>query len=224
MVQFETYDYRRMRKIDMRQKLFFICVYFFSVAGIVAQPASFDDVCENFAGHPNMTGNFTQIKTIRAADRSLKSSGLFIFSTEGIVWKTEKPFPSSLAVGKTSVIQTRADGSRSVIDASSNRIFMSIASTLSSLFSGDSAALHENFNVSFSPLPHGWKAELSPKDSVVASVLTSLLLSGKTDGSFAELDSIRMTEASGDTITYVFTEQKYPEELTADEKAFFIAE
>lgn len=171
-----------------------------------------------------MTGNFTQIKTIRAVNRSLKSGGTFIFSTEGIMWRTEKPFPSSLAVGKTSVIQTRADGSRSVIDASSNRIFMSIASTLSALFSGDSAALHEHFNVSFSPLPHGWKAELSPKDSVVASVLTSLSLSGKADGSFAVLDSIVMTEASGDTITYVFTEQKFPEELTADEKAFFIAE
>lgn len=207
----------------MKQKiLLFICVFF--GAGLFAQSASFDDVCEKLAAHPNMTGNFTQIKTICAVNRSLKSSGTFIFSTEGIMWRTEKPFPSSLAVGKTSVIQTRADGSQSVIDASSNRIFTSIATTLSSLFSGDSDALYENFTVLFSETSHGWKAELSPKDSVVASVLTSLSLLGTADDSFAVLDSIVMTEASGDTITYLFTEQKFPKELTADEKAFFIAE
>ena len=105
----------------------------------------------------------------------------------------------------------------------SNQIFTSISTTLSSMFSGNAEGLSENFNVSFSSSGNLWTAVLTPKDSVVAAVLTSLSVSGTSTVSFAELDSIVMTEASGDTITYSFTDQKYPKELTADEKACFTA-
>ena len=39
----------------------------------------------------------------------------------------------------------------------------------------------------------------------------------------AEFDTIVMTEAGGDTVTYTFSNQKYPKELSADEKAVFAA-
>ena len=207
----------------MKRKFFVgVCAVFMAVYA-AAQSVTFDLVCENLAKHPHMTGNFTQVKTIKAVNRSLKSNGTFIFSLEGIMWKTEKPFPSSLAVGMTTVIQTKADGTQTVIDASSNQIFTSISTTLSSMFSGNAEGLSENFNVSFSSSGNLWAAVLTPKDSVVAAVLTSLSVSGTATASFAELDSIVMTEASGDTITYLFTDQKYPKELTADEKACFTA-
>src|SRR5574344_3031793 len=108
---------------------------------------SFDKVCAQLAQHPNTTGNFTQVKTIRKRNRSLKSSGTFIFSLDGIMWKTLKPFASTLVVGKTSVIQTTPDGKKTVIDASNNQIFTSISSTLSSIFSGDTGTLQKNFKV-----------------------------------------------------------------------------
>lgn len=182
---------------------------------------SFDSVCKKLALHPNMTGNFTQVKTISAVNRSMKSSGTFIFSLDGIMWKTEKPFPSTMIVGMTSVKQTLANGKETVIDASSNQIFTSISSTLSAMFSGNAAVLNENFNVTFTSSGSEWNAVLEPKDEVVKKILTSLLISGKTLSNSADLNTIVMKEAVGDTITYNFTEQKYPKELTADEKAYF---
>ncbi|MDE5898266.1 MAG: hypothetical protein K2H09_03250, partial [Treponemataceae bacterium] len=102
----------------MKKMMMGMCLLCLAGAALAAQDAAFDSVCENLAKHPNMTGNFTQVKTISAANRSLKSSGTFIFSLEGIMWKTERPFPSVLAVGLTSVIQTLPDGRQTVMDAS----------------------------------------------------------------------------------------------------------
>ena len=83
---------------------------------------TFDSVCENLSKHPVMTGRFSQVKTISSVNRQMKSNGTFIFSLDGIMWKTEKPFASSMVVGMTSVVQTLANGKQTVIDASSNPI------------------------------------------------------------------------------------------------------
>lgn len=184
---------------------------------------TFDTVCAQLAQHPNTTGDFTQVKKISAANRSLKSSGTFIFSLEGIMWKTEKPFPSTLVVGMTSVIQTTPDGKKNVIDASSNQIFTSISTTLSSIFSGDTEKLYSNFNVDFSAAGSEWTAVLTPKDKTITAVMKSLTLGGKSTDSGTEFDSIVMTESGGDTITYTFFNQQYPKELSNDEKAGFTA-
>lgn len=185
-----------------------------------AQETSFKSVCTKLAEHPNMTGNFTQVKTIKKINRNLNSSGTFIFSLDGIMWNTQKPFPSVLAVGMTSVIQTMPDGKQNIIDASSNRIFRSISGTLSSMFSGNAESLYSDFNIEFSSSGKTWNAVLTPKDSMVAAVLSSIAVSGEA---LSEVDKIIMTESGGDTITYNFTDKKYPKELTADEKAYFIA-
>lgn len=184
---------------------------------------TFDSVCANLSKHPNMTGDFSQVKTITAVNRNMKSFGTFIFSLDGIMWKTEKPFPSTMVVGMTSVVQTLANGKQTVIDASSNQIFTSISTTLSAMFSGNSETLKNNFNVKFSEVGSTWKALLTPKDESVAKILTSLEISGNCSSSFADLNSIVMSEASGDKISYSFTNQKYPKELSADEKAYFTA-
>lgn len=186
-----------------------------------AQTVTLENVCSKLAEHPNMKGDFSQVKTIKKVNRSLKSSGKFIFSLDGIMWKTEKPFPSSIVVGMTSIVQTMPDGSKNVIDASSNQIFGSIATTLSSIFSGNIVGLQSNFDVSFSMNGNAWTAELLPKDDAVLMILKKLTVSGTYTPTFAEMDKIIMEESSGDTIAYTFTNKNYPKELTADEKSIF---
>ena len=203
----------------MKKIILAVISAFFLIASVNAE--TFDSVCKNLAKHPNMTGNFSQIKTISAVNRSMKSSGTFIFSLDGIMWKTEKPFPSTMVVGMTSVKQTLANGKETVIDASSNQIFTSISTTLSAMFSGNADVLQNNFDVDFSFFGSDWKAVLSPKDSMVKKILTSLSIGGNATENSADLNSIVMAEATGDTITYNFTNQKYPKELTADEKSYF---
>lgn len=198
-----------------------ITAILFAFSAFASGTETFDSICKKLAEHPNMTGNFTQTKTISAVNRSMKSSGTFIFSLDGIMWKTQKPFPSTMVVGMKSVKQTLANGKETVIDASSNQIFTSISTTLSAMFSGNASVLQENFNVDFSTSASSWNAILTPKDAVVQKILKSLTISGNFSESFAELDKIVMSEGTGDSITYSFTEQKYPKELTADEKAYF---
>lgn len=191
--------------------------------GAAAAAETFDSVCSSLAKHPIMTGDFTQVKTIAAVNRQMKSNGTFIFSLDGIMWKTEKPFPSTMVVGMTSVVQTLANGKKNVIDASSNQIFTSISTTLSSMFSGNAETLKSNFNVNFTSAPGTWKAVLTPKDESVAKILTSLAIGGNSSAAESDLDFIVMTEANGDSIKYDFSNKKYPKELTADEKAYFTA-
>ncbi len=203
----------------MKKIILAVISAFFLIMSINAE--TFESVCKNLSEHPNMIGNFSQVKTISAVNRSMKSSGTFIFSLDGIMWKTQKPFPSTMVVGMTSVKQTLANGKETVIDASSNQIFTSISTTLSAMFSGNSEVLQNNFDVDFTSAGSDWKAVLSPKDSMVKKILVSLSIGGKATENSADLNSIVMTEATGDTITYNFTDQKYPKELTDDEKAYF---
>lgn len=185
---------------------------------------SLETVCAGLAAHPHTTGNFTQVKKLKANGRSIKSSGNFIFGLDGIMWNTVKPFPSTLAVGKTRIIQTAADGSRTVIEAEGNPVFGSIAGTLTAVFSNDLTLLKENFTTDFSEKEGGtWTLVLTPKDQTITAVLNTLTLEGSSGAEYS-MDAIILEEASGNTITYSFFDQKYPKELTDAEKAFFEAE
>ena len=188
---------------------------------------SLESTCQSLASKPNTTGDFTQIKTIQTNGRKLKSSGKYIISTLGIYWKTEKPFPSSLILTEDAMVQISANGTKSVMSGKDNQIFANISGTLSSVFSGNVDELKKNFECSFSEDNNsGWKILLTPKDSTIAAVMNRLVLSGSYDSASgaAVLNSLEMAETSDNTITYEFTNQKYPKELSADEKQIFVIE
>ncbi len=203
-----------------------------SQAALGTTSLSLEKICESLAARPNSKGDFTQIKTIKTNKRSLKSTGKFIISTYGIYWNTEKPFPTSLILTKNSMVLISANGTKSVMSGNDDQIFSNISNTLSSVFSGNVNALKENFECSFSDDGKGsWKIFLTPKDSTIASVMNSLELSGTYEGydnngkaKAAVLNSLEMIEASENTIQYLFSNQKYPEELSADEKQIFIVD
>ena len=210
----------------MKKTFAFVMLTLFCLVGLQAQSSlSLESVCASLAARPNTTGDFIQIKTINANGRQLKSSGKFIISTIGIMWKTEKPFPSSLILTKDSMIQIAANGNKSVMDGKDNQIFANISDTLTSVFSGNSNQLKKNFECNFSGEEKGgWTLELKPKDSTIASVMERLVLSGALENGAAVLGKLEMAETSGNKIIYEFTNQKYPEELSANEKQNFIAE
>ena len=61
------------------------------------------------------------------------------------------------------------------------------------------------------------KINLVPRDSTIASVLSSINLIVKGN----QINGIIMTEASGNGTSYIFENQTYPKELSKDEKALF---
>jgi len=200
-----------------------ICLLAFSLS---AEGLTLEGVCKSLASHPNTTGSFTQTKTLQTNGRKLTSTGKFIFCPLGILWQTEKPFPSSLILTEDAMIQIAANGKKSVMSGKDNQIFANISGTLSSVFSGNAEELKKNFNCKFEEgADGGWKVYLTPKDSTIAAVMKSLVLAGTfEEGSAAGavLTTLEMTEMSDNTILYEFANQKYPKELSADEKENFV--
>ena len=206
------------------KKIIFSLLFLMSGILFAQTSSSLEAVCSALAAHPNTTGDFVQTKTLQANGRKLKSTGKYIICPEGILWATEKPIPSSLILTKNTMVQISAKGNKSVMNGSDNQIVANISETLSSVFSGDAAALKKNFTCDFSMKKNGeWTLLLTPKDSTIASVMKTLELSGITEPQ-AAMTMLIMSEASGNSITYEFINQKYPEELTADEKQNFVIE
>lgn len=214
-------------KSKKKSILFFVAIFaVFTVSSVYAQETTFETVCASLATRPITKGDFSQTRKMSATGRSLTSNGTFLFSLDGIIWRTQKPFPSTMIVGMTSVIQETADGRRTVIDASGNQIFTSMATTLSSIFSGNISLLKQNFSVAFSVKGNSWTAELTPLDSTITAVMKSITVSGTSENTSDKktnsvLTTIVMTEAGGSTITYSLTNLQYPKELTNDERATF---
>ena len=202
-----------------------ICLLTFSLS---AEGLTLEGVCKSLASHPNTTGSFTQTKTLQTNGRKLTSTGKFIFCPLGILWQTEKPFPSSLILTEDAMIQIAANGKKSVMSGKDNQIFANISATLSSVFSGNAEELKKNFTCKFEGNSKGaWKLYLTPKDSTIAAVMKSLVLAGTfEEGSAAGalLTTLEMTEMSDNTILYEFANQKYPKELSADEKQNFVTD
>ena len=207
------------------KKAILTALLLFTAASLFAQNThTLDTVCKSLASHPNTTGDFTLSKTIQTNGRKLKSTGKYIISPIGILWNTEKPVSTSIILTKNSVVQIAANGNKSVLSGNDNQIFTGISETLSSVLSGDAAALRRNFTCSFTVNEKGeWTMSLKPKDSTIAAVMNELTLSGSYN-EYAVMTSLVMAEASGNLLSYEFENQKFPEELSADEKKIFVLE
>jgi len=178
---------------------------------------TFNATCANLAKNPIIKGNFDQEKYLSRFNRSLMSSGNFIITAEnGMVWETLKPFPSTMIMGKNFIMQIRPDGRKSVLSAQGNETFTQMADVMSSVFSGQIQELLENFEVYFSGGVSDWNMGLLPRDSVLASIVTRITMSGDS-----AIRSIRLFEQTGDVITYKLLNLNFPAGLSDHEEAFF---
>lgn len=205
----------------MKKSICFICVFFSVLACVFCQQTTLEDVFSTLMTDKVTSGDFIQEKNAAKLKRPLRSSGKFIFCDEGILWQTLKPFPSTMAVTKTSIIQTKADGSKTVTDGSSNQVFTSVAETLSSIFSGDKSKLESFFNIKdFKADSKNWSILLTPKDSTIASALKLIELSGSV-GKKSTLDTLKFFQSETDSTFYTLLNQQYRQELSNEEKSFF---
>lgn len=187
-----------------------------------AENISLDKVFSSLTENKVTCGNFKQEKSSAKLKKPLKSNGKFIFSPDGIVWQTLKPFPSTTTVTKDSIIQTGADGKKSVIDGSSNEMFKTVAASVSSIFGGKKEVLEEYFNIkSFESDEKTWKINLTPKDSTISSTLKEVILSGSIKTKKSDLDELLILQNETESVKYKLSNQTHKQELSTDEKAFF---
>jgi hypothetical protein len=177
----------------------------------------FIEICTILSEHPVIKGNFEQEKTISSLNRSLVSQGNFIIAADlGMVWETLKPFPSTLATGRDFLIQSRPGGRKTKLDARGNETFLRLADVISSVFSGNSRGLLDNFEIYFSEAESGWVLGLIPLDASIRSFAARISMAGDS-----AIRLIRVREQNGDTIRYSLSNHYYPQALSNDEKALF---
>jgi outer membrane lipoprotein-sorting protein len=178
---------------------------------------AFKTTCSRLAEHPFIKGTFEQEKTLNRRGRSIKSSGAFIIaSQQGMVWDTAKPFPSTLTLGKDYLIQSKQGGQKTLMSARGNETFIRMADVLSSVFTGNSQKLLDNFEVNYIGNSASWEIGLSPRDKAIGSFAEKIIMKGD-----AVIRSIQINEQTGDTIQYFLSNHSYPAELNVNEKAFF---
>jgi len=209
-------------------RVFFIFgfLFFSSVYSISAQNSgslfSLSDVLSSLTSKKVTCGDFILEKTSSKIKRPLKASGKYIFCDTGVVWQTLKPFPSTMTVTKTSLIQVLSDGTKTVTDGNSNEVFKSIAQTLSTLFSGDKEALEKYFTIkSFNSSASEWKLVLLPKDKTISTALKKIELGGGFREKNASLDRIAISQSETDLTIYTLFNQSYFQELNNEQKSFF---
>lgn len=195
----------------------------FSLSAFAFGETTMDDVLYSITSHKVTSGDFNQEKTAPNLKRALKSSGNFIFSETGILWKTVKPFPSTMAVTPDTLIMTAANGTRTVTDGSANEVFKSVAATLTALFSGSRSELEKYFTITnFSVDSSSWKMSLKPKDSTIGQALKEIIISGVPNEKKSVMNGMTVYQSDSSTTKYELLNQVYKEELSNEEKTFFI--
>ena len=186
-------------------------------------------LCAELAAHPYIAGTFEQTKTIGRLNRSLTSKGNFIIAADwGMVWDTVSPFPSTMAAGRDFMVQSTPGGGKTKLEAGGNETFISIAATLSAVFTGNAAKLRQDFDNFFMESgPAGetmWTIGLIPRDRSIRSFAERIVLSGAAGKAGALINSIVISEQNGNSVTYRLSGHRFPAGLNDYEKALFSAD
>ena len=160
-----------------------------------ADDALFKQVQSRLIDAPVIRGQFTQTRQLTGIKKPLGSTGAFLVDKQhGVIWKAEKPFPSTLRVTRGEILQKNGDQVMMKLSADKEPTVKTVSSLLFSLFSGDVAALGRLFTAEGKVDGKTWKMALTPKDATLAKLISGIKLEGAGTVEHIELDS-----ASGDT-------------------------
>ena len=197
--------------------LLFTFAFLPSISISAQSNSDFSTVCKNLSEHKITKGNFNQIKMIKKLKREIKSSGIFLISVDkGVLWNTQKPLKSSMAITKDGIIQTNAQGKKNVVATGGNAIFEQVSGLLTSLFDGNFDEINKNFDIEFIGSAESWNVNLVPKDSSVKNFIESIEMVGSD-----KIDAMILHESGGDFTKYEFSNQIFPDSLTSEELSAF---
>lgn len=167
--------------------------------------------------HNIVTGDFKQTKSIKKLNRDFVTTGTFrISKTSGIVWKTQKPFPSEMTVSEDGITERNASGQVRTISSKDNPVFSEISSTIQALFSGNLSELETRFNIYYLEVKamvdggvYGTKSHhrigLVPREASVRKMIANIEMDVSD-----HLDKVVITDGDGSPVIYEFTNQQTP--------------
>jgi len=166
---------------------------------------------------PFLRVDFQQTRTLAALSRPLKSSGSLVVSREqGVIWAMAKPMALTVVVSPKGVLEVDAEGRKKLQTSKDTPMVAQMARIMKSLLEGQWSALDDLFSVTGATRPEGkWTILLAPKPRT-AAFLKAVRIQG---GRFIE--TIHVTEASGDATDLVFVNPRVDVPLTPAELRLF---
>lgn len=163
--------------------------------------------------HEVVTGDFKQTKSIKKLNRDFVSTGTFrISKTSGIVWKTQKPFPSELTVSDAGISERNVNGLVRVISSNDNPVFVQFSKTIQAVFSGNLSELETNFNIFCEKTSNGYMVGLVPREKAVQKVIANIVMDVSEN-----LEKVVITDGEGSPVVYEFSNQKTSNENSAEQ-------
>ena len=184
---------------------------------LLAAPLSRAEVQQLLALNEAKQASFEQEKQVAGLSQPLKASGeLLLVRDRGLWWQQQKPFPLTLVLTPTRMVQQMAGQPATVID---NPQLLEFSQMLLALFGSDEATLSRYFSIDFDSTEAGWQLVLVPTLAPLDKVFASLTLSGQ-----GQLDQLLIADKQGDSTRIRFTawqDRSLP--LTPEEQARFAA-
>lgn len=180
-----------------------------------AVPLSRAEVQQLLALSQAKEARFEQEKQVAGLSQPLKASGeLLLVRDLGLWWQQQKPFPLTLVLTPTRMVQQMAGQPATVID---NPQLLEFSQMLLALFGSDEATLSRYFSIDFHSTEDGWQLVLVPTLAPLDKVFASLTLSGQ-----GQLDQLLIADKQGDSTRIRFSDwRERPLPLTPEEQARF---
>ena len=163
-----------------------------------------------------VVGDFKQTKAIKKLNREFVSTGTFSISkVSGVVWKTQKPFPSELTVSDSSITERSINGSVRTISTKDNPIFAEFSKVIKAMLFGNIAELEANFKLFYegdSRSSDGrFRVGLIPREKSMQKVIANIVMDASksldNDAALSLLNRVVVTDADGNPVTYEFSNQ-----------------
>ncbi|BEE08107.1 outer-membrane lipoprotein carrier protein [Aeromonas dhakensis] len=180
-----------------------------------AAPLSRAEVQQLLALSQAKEARFEQEKQVAGLSQPLKASGeLLLVRDLGLWWQQQKPFPLTLVLTPTRMVQQMAGQPATVIDSPQ---LLEFSQMLLALFGSDEATLSRYFSIDFHSTEDGWQLVLVPTLAPLDKVFASLTLSGQ-----GQLDQLLIADKQGDSTRIRFSDwRERPLPLTPEEQARF---
>jgi len=180
-----------------------------------------DELQQHFTEQPVVRAHFEQTRTIKDLPQPLRSSGeMLIARDSGLLWDQKAPFPMTLLLDDTRMVQAINGQPPQTITADNNPQMFQFNHLLRALFQADRKVLEENFRIDFKDLGNGrWSLLLTPTTTPLDKIFASMDLGGAT-----YLESIVLNDKQGDRTDIALSRhQLTPASLTDAERQRFAA-
>ncbi len=199
----------------MKRTYKFVFSLLLMAAGSANGAAPIDKIQAMLAKPAALCGRFDQTKTLTGMKKPLASSGRFcVVAGKGVLWRTLKPFPSTLRLTRDEIVQFQGERVAMRLESKQEPTVRMINSVLFSLLAGDLAQLDALFEVDGSVEAASWKVALKARQPALAKAIGAISLEGG-----AYVRNIYINEASGDRTAIVFSDIKTGETALSPEEA-----